>query len=121
MSEAELWELLGVWNAYAADMVMYYVTILFAFLLMSYYAGEKLSRFQVAVASGLFLWSSLVTGYGAIGAFWRSLYFREEILKLNPDLSMFLNAEMVIAVCAMLVCGIFVGFAFLFQTRNDRD
>ena len=121
MTEAELWGLLGQWNAYAADMVMYYVTIVFAFLIMSYYAGKELSRFQVVVASGLFLWSALVTGYGAIGAFWRSLYFREEILKLNPDLSMFLNSTTVVAIGVMLIFGIFVGFAFLFQTRSGID
>ena len=118
MTEVEQWELFGQWTANGANYVMSYITIIFALLLMTFYIGSKLSRTQFWIVCTLFVWSSSLNIYATIGAFWRSLYFRNAILELQPEIQMFMNVPTIIAIGLTMLAGIIVALFFLVQMRH---
>jgi len=56
MTEYELLDLIGTWKADTVLNGTSFVSILFAYILVAYFAGAKLTRPQVIVVSVLMLW-----------------------------------------------------------------
>jgi hypothetical protein len=119
MSEAELWELQGQWTAFGGEIMIAWITVMFAFLIMSHYVGANLSRFQVLIASGLFVWASLLMTYGAAGYYYRSFMFADLLKEINPDLVFFLDPLVVTGLALMMVVGTVVGLLFLHSVRKN--
>jgi len=56
MTEYELLDLVGTWKADTASLATSFVSILFAYILVAYFAGAKLTRSQVVIVTVLMLW-----------------------------------------------------------------
>ena len=120
MSEAELWEIYGQWMTSGGESMMSWVTVVFAFLVMSHYVGAKLSRFQAVVASVLFVWASLLLTYAVVGYFYRATMFMERLEAIDSELQFFLGTGAISAIAAMMVAGMVVGLLFLRNVRKVK-
>ena len=56
MTEYELLDLVGTWKADTGSLATSFVSILFAYILVAYFAGAKLTRSQVVIVTILMLW-----------------------------------------------------------------
>ena len=118
MTEAELWDQLVQWVIGAGESMMSFITIMFAFLVMAYFVGPKLSRIQVTIVSALFIWASCIMIYVALGYFYRAQMFKERLAEINPELQFFLSPTAAVTVALMMAIGTAVCLIFLFQTRK---
>lgn len=118
MSEAELWDQQVQWMVAGGESMMGYVSIMFAFLVMAYFVGEKLSRNQTIIACALFVWASLMQIYAAIGYFWRAQMFVDRLLEIDPALVFFLSPGVTVLIALMMLIGMVVCLLFLQQTRR---
>lgn len=89
MTEAELWDQLVQWVLGGGAAMMSFITIMFAFLVMAYFVGAKLSRIQAATVSALFIWASCIMIYAVVGYFYRAQMFKDRLIVINPDLQFF--------------------------------
>ena len=56
MTEYELLDLVGTWKADTVSLATSFVSILFAYILVAYFAGAKLTRSQAVIVTVLMLW-----------------------------------------------------------------
>ena len=56
MTEYELLDLVGTWKADIVSVGSSFVSILFAYILVAYFAGAKLTRSQVTIVTALMIW-----------------------------------------------------------------
>ena len=56
MTEYELLDLVGTWKADTVSVGTSFVSILFAYILVAYFAGAKLTRAQYLIVTILMLW-----------------------------------------------------------------
>ena len=66
MDQATLIELMQDGLSYIGSHAMNAVTLIFAFLTMSYYVGAKLSRFQVWAVSGIYTGFYILPSFAAV-------------------------------------------------------
>jgi hypothetical protein len=118
MTEAELWEQQVQWMSAGGDAMMSFITIMFAFLVMAYFAGSKLSRIQLIIASALFIWASCLMIYGTIGYFYRAQMFVDRLVEIDPELRFFFSPTTSIVVALMMLIGMAVCLLFLHQSRK---
>ncbi len=58
MAEAELWELIAVHAANAMAAFNIYLTVTFAYLVVAFFVGAKLSKLQTGLISALFIFAA---------------------------------------------------------------
>ena len=119
MTEAELWEQQVQWMVAGSEFITSFITIMFAFLVMAYFAGSKLSRTQMIIASALFMWASCIMIYAVVGYLYRAQMFVDRLQELNPELQFFLTPTMAIIIALMMAIGMAACLTFLYQTRKD--
>ena len=82
MTEAELLEVVALYNVNAASYMAIFLTVTFAYLTAAYFQGSKLSSFQVAMVSGLYvLWSGVL----AVGVYENTLAW-ENMVASQPTI-----------------------------------
>jgi hypothetical protein len=119
MTQAELWQLhlLAVSNAITAFGVL--LTLITAYLVTAYFAGSRLSRYQAAVVSALFL---LGAGLGAFMAFveTRRAFFFVDQLQLEFNVQSFTPGTFTLYLMGiLLVLLIPAAMFFMYQIRRN--
>ena len=117
MTEAELWELMfmSVGNSTASLSVLLAVT--FAYVAAAYFVGGKLSNFQTAVVSTLFIFGSGVATIGFFGALMRALEFVGQLQQIHPDRYFILSDNSVLTFTALMAAAMPVSLLFMLQIR----
>ena len=118
MSEAELWDQYVQWMVAGGETMISYISIMFAFLVMAYYIGAKLTRAQAWIAVALFFWASAIMIYGAVGYFYRAGMFMNRLVELDPSRTFFWSNYVVAAIPLMMFIGFLVCVFFLHQARH---
>ena len=119
MTQAELWQLqlLAVSNSIDGTGVL--LTVISGYLVTAYFVGNRLSRYQAAVISVLFL---LGTGLGSFMTFVqirRTAYFIEQ-LKLQYGVQSFMpNTVMIYLAGVLLVLLVPTALFFMYQIRRS--
>ena len=121
MTEAELWQLHLVAVANTAEAFQGVLTIVFAYLVTAYFVGGRLTRFQSALVSLLFL-------LGAVGAAFMSIVeFRRAVLFMGQLTSRFgvesISPNAVIIPLYAVLMGLLISAAvyFMYQIRRNPD
>jgi hypothetical protein len=119
MTQAELWQLqlLAVSNAITAFGVL--LTLITGYLVTAYFAGSRLSRYQAAVVSALFL---LGAGLGAFMVFveTRRAFFFLDQLQLEFDVQSFTPGNFALYLMGiLLVLLIPAALFFMYQIRRN--
>ena len=66
MTEYEILDLVGGESAQSATQFTLYLTVLFAYLVTAYFVGERLTRAQVFLLSGLYIFVNLAQAWGMV-------------------------------------------------------
>lgn len=120
MTEAELWDQFGEWMIAGGEAVGSYISILFAFLIMAYFTGAKLTRTQATIASALLFWATCIIIYTSVGYFYRAQMFMERLLELNPGMFFFFSKFAIVSIAVMMSIGFFVSIYFLIHVRRNE-
>jgi hypothetical protein len=118
MTEAELWDQFVEWMMAGAESVTSYFSVMFAFLVMAYFVGSKLSRLQARIVSTLFIWLSFLNIYAAGGYLFRAQMFKDRLSAVNPDVTFWLAPWAIILLLLMMLAGMCACLFFLLQTRK---
>ncbi len=119
MSEAELLETVTNYHELAVSAMVFYLSIVTAYLVAAHLVGDELERPQVATITFLFVAFSSFATAGSVGYFWQaSYYFREtqayQILQLEELVSPH------VLIGAAEVLGIFASLWFMRGVRLGR-
>ena len=66
MTEYEILDLVGGESAQSANQFTLYLSVLFAYLVTSYFVGERLTRAQVFLLSSLYIFVNLAQAWGML-------------------------------------------------------
>ncbi len=66
MTEYEILDLVGGESAQSATQFTLYLSVLFAYLITAYFVGDKLTRAQVFLLSGLYIFVNLAQAWGMV-------------------------------------------------------
>lgn len=118
MSEAEVIESAFIMGAGAISCFTVYLTVIFAYLAAAYLVGAELSRFQVAVLSGLFVAAEIITTAICCA----SVLGWEKLIEVHPSIlttiAFFTFGAWHVYMAIMLATGIFVGLYFMHDIRR---
>ena len=121
MTEAELWEMTFISTGNIASTFSVLLTVLFAFLATAYFVGRKLSTFQTAVVSVLFVWGALMLVLMVSGVMMQSLWFVQQLTQMHPEQTFVLSRTLVYSVITMMIIAILVSLYFMYQIRRGPE
>jgi len=120
MTEAELMELLALYMQNNMLGFSLYLTITFAYLVVAFIAGSRLSRFQAIAASALYLFAAFSTAMSTLvnlNLVNLVTAQSEALLQLNGPPTNF----WIIYMGTVMFVGIIVSLYFLFDVRRRAD
>ncbi len=120
MSEAEIWELLNDYNTSGLNGMALYLTITSSYLIAAFLIGEKLTRYQVAVISGLFVIFALLFTYGVVGFFDRANYFAT-LMSQYTDSPFRQRPIMPLVIGVMQCIGVVACLKFMWDVRHPKS
>jgi hypothetical protein len=85
MTESELVEAITGYLAAAQTGGSTLISLLSAYLIVAYLAGDKLTRSQVLVVTALYIYVTLGTVIGAFGSLSKARHYAAELKALNPN------------------------------------
>ena len=118
MTDAELFNLIAEFNIAGMTAMALYLTAASGYLLVSYLVGANLTRLQLVVITGLFLWFSLFLTYGTVGYFGRALYFFEQLQVKPPGIGM--NYWVLVLSAGFEFFGVFACLKFMWDVRHPK-
>ena len=120
MTESELVEAITSYLAVAQTSTATIISLLSAYLIGAYLAGDKLTRFQVLVVTALYLYVMVVVAISAFGSMSKARHYAAELKALNPNDVTFLNDHSaVLAAVAAATC-IGASLWFLWSIRHPK-
>jgi hypothetical protein len=119
VSEAELLETVTNYHDLAISAMVFYLSIVTAYLVAAHFVGEELERSQVATITFLFVAFSFFATAGSVGYFWQaSFYFRQSEAYRILQLEELISPHILIGIAEGL--GIVASLWFMRQIRSKR-
>ncbi|MCR9093302.1 MAG: hypothetical protein NXI30_03710 [bacterium] len=120
MNEAELLETVTNYHGLAVSAMVFYLSIVTAYLVSAHFVGKQLDRFQVATITFLFVAFSFFATAGSIGYFWQaSHYFRQTKAYQTLQIEELVSPHSLIGTAEVL--GILASLWFMRQVRGERQ
>ena len=100
-----------------------YMTAITSYLVIAYSVGKKLTRFQVSVASALFLFFAVAFSYSAVTSFISSTKFLQQaaVVAGFKMISQTGNHIFISVVALSMIAGILAAFAFMYRVRKSTQ
>jgi Na+/glutamate symporter len=121
MTEAELWQLQLLAVANTAEAVQGVVTIIFAYLVTAYFVGRRLTRFQTALVSLLFVLGATGASFMTFVEFRRAAMFMEQLTRQFGVESISPNAVVIPLYAALMALLIPASVFFMYQIRGNPE
>lgn len=118
LTEAELIEAATTYFGLNAEMLTLYLTATSGFLLVAYLVAPKLTRYQLATVSGLYLVFALIATYLAIGYALRGMFYIEQLRSVSPETPVFSTNVIPAALGTVLFAGIIASLLFMSHSRR---
>lgn len=119
LSEAELLETVTNYHGLAVSAMVFYLSIVTAYLIAAHFVGETLERSQIATITFLFVAFSSFATAGSVGYFWQaSHYFRQTKAYQALQLEELVSPHILIGTAEIL--GVFASLWFMRQVRSKR-
>ena len=118
MTDYELFELMGTWEANVAIWMIFQSLTLATYLLVAYVVGENLKRSQATIITGIMLWFSFIS----VSHIYASLQALIELRELAMFGYAFLKKAVVFKWLATIGCTVapLVCIKFMFHIRHPR-
>jgi hypothetical protein len=124
MTEAELWELNAIYISSSIDAAGMYLTVTFAYIAAAYFVGAKLTRLQVSLISGLYVFAASSATAGCVLFLRRSVTFQEMLAPRAEAYGRELIASLGFwsgYMGAILSVGVFVSLYFMYDVRKTSS
>jgi hypothetical protein len=121
MTEAELIEASATYNSLVVNWVSSYFTAFTAYVITSYFVGNRLTRIQAIFISGGFIIFSSLCIFGAFGAGRLLVDFANEVEALNPERQFVANMPTIYTAMAVLSLGILGSLKFMWDIRHPKN
>ena len=118
MTQYEIIDAMGTFQGLTQSGLMNYFTILSSYLIIAYFAGANLSRFQALTITGLYLAMQLFTTWGIVTFFvaTRLLADTLSIGGWQPP-----PVKPVYVASPLLIIGIIAGLKFMWDVRHPKS
>jgi hypothetical protein len=120
MSEADLIEAIAAYNSSSQGWVGLYISILSAYIIAAYLAGNNLTFSQSAIVSTGFMIFAFLCVFGATANGSRILEFTYELRELNPDRNFAMREWVLLTMGTLMVTGVFVALKFMWDIRHPK-
>ena len=121
MTEAELLELLCSYSQNTQGMFGLLLTVVFAYLVTAYLVGHRLSSFQLAVVSVLFIFGAGFLVIGIYGSMLRMVVFIEQLQQISPDQTFVVSRGFILGFTTIAALSIPVSLFFTYQIRRNPE
>ncbi len=124
MNEFEIIELIFLANDAGNTALALYMTTVSGYLLVSYLAGAKLTRYQITLVNALFIFFAAAFTYSATGSFKLMVFYEKEFQQLKGGLNVLsTTAEdiYVNGIAAALIVGVFGSLGFMWNLRRGEN
>jgi len=120
LSEAELLETVTNYHGLAVSAMVFYLSIVTAYLVSAHFVGEELERSQVGTITFLFVAFAFFATAGSVGYFWQaSHYFRQTQSYQTLQIEELVSPHALIGTAEIL--GIVASLWFMRQIRARRN
>ena len=120
MTEFELVESIGIFISNSLSSISVYLTILSAYLVAAFIAGNRLTRSQVVVINTLFVTGALIFTYSTIGLLLRQSYFASKLVEIQTDTWLAGTAPMAQIIGIVQLGGIIACLKFMWDVRHPK-
>jgi len=120
MTEAEIINSMTEYFGLNAEMLSIYLTVTSGYLIVSYLVGNKLTRFQLVIISGLYVIFAGATTYLAVGYGMRGIHYAELLRNLSPSTPLYSTDAIPGAIAFVLLGGIVASLTFMWQSRHPK-
>ena len=121
MTEYELVDAAASYTGLLQSWLMSYFTVLTAYLITAYVAGQQLTTFQAVVVTTCFLVLCSLTAIATTGAGFRFVELTQEITTMNSGRVYLVSPTLMWACVTTLYIGIFVALIFMWQVRHPKE
>ena len=119
MTQAELLELLGIYAQNSQGLFGLLLTVLFAYLATAYFVGHRLSSFQGAVISVLFVFGTGFLLIAMYGALLRLVFLAAQLQQIYPDQTFLVSLGFLQGFVVLAALSIPVSLFFMYQIRQN--
>jgi hypothetical protein len=121
MTEAEALQAVASFGDNAVGTFSNYTSVVFAYLVVAYFVGNKLSRFQAIIISGLYIAASTIlaiSNFATVQAWTTVVATTPTVLNTLPVYTMkWVPTYMAV----LLAIGIFAGLYFMYNVRKHEN
>lgn len=114
-----LLELVAEFNVAGMTAMTLYLTAMSGYLLVAYMIGNKLTRLQCVIVTGLFLWFSVFVTLGTAGYFGRAYQLSGLFSEFKPS-GMVMDTWVLWASSGLELVGIFAALKFMWDVRHPK-
>jgi hypothetical protein len=120
MTESEVIESLSELSINASTYMTIFISVTFAYLMVAYFVGRSLSRFQCFAVSALYMLFAAITGASTIS--WSEAFqllgARER--SIMDEVWLFENASWVIWLVPLFSMVVFTSLYFMYDVRREK-
>lgn len=120
MTEYEAVDAVASYTGLLQSWLMAYFTILTAYLVAAYAAGQKLTNFQAFVVTTCFLVLCSLTVLATMGTGMRFVELTQQVTAINPGRVYVVSSPLIWACVITLSAGILVSLVFMWQVRHPK-
>lgn len=120
MTEFELVESIGIYVSTALEAISIYLTIVSAYLIAAFMAGDRLTKSQVVIVSTLFVAGSLLFTYSSVGLLIRQAHFASKLALLESGTPLPGTAPIAVIIGTIQFGGIIACLKFMWDVRHPK-
>jgi hypothetical protein len=120
MTEAELIEAITSYMSMGQGSVTTLLTLLSAYLIVAYLAGEKLTRPQIVVVNVIYTLVMIGSSAGAYGSFSRAAHYAAELKAIQPDDVIFLSQFNAVSSLILYISCLCASLWFMWNVRRRK-
>jgi hypothetical protein len=120
MTEYEAVDAVASYTGLLQSWLIAYFTILTAYLVAAYAAGEKLTNFQAFVVTVCFLIMCSLSVVATVGTGLRFVEPTQQVTAMNPERNYVVSSDLIWACGTTLSAGILVSLVFMWQVRHPK-
>jgi hypothetical protein len=120
MTEYELVESIGVYASNSLQALSLFLTIVSAYLIAAFMAGDKLARRQVIIINTLFIIGALLFTYSTVGLLIRQVYYASQLAKIETDTFLAGRAPIAPIIGLVQLGGIAASLKFMWDIRHPK-
>ena len=120
MTEAEVLELVALYGANAITSFTAYISVMFAFMITTFYVGLQLTNFQALAVSGLFVFSTGSSLLAEVGYLQAMFIVKESTPTVLDGVLIYDGKFWVPYMASILLVGILVGLYFMWRVRHPK-